>query len=47
MLIFIYIAKQLSVQGHKHDERMKEFNRQAAEYIYASEYHHYKENNSI
>ncbi|CEG63529.1 hypothetical protein RMATCC62417_00657 [Rhizopus microsporus] len=28
-------AKQLSIQGHKHDERMKEFNRQAAEYIYA------------
>lgn len=45
--IHLYIAKQLSIQGHKHDERMKEFNRQAAEYIYASGYYHYKENNSI
>ncbi|CEG85020.1 hypothetical protein RMATCC62417_18755 [Rhizopus microsporus] len=35
ILTYIYIAKQLSIQGHKHDERMKEFNRQAAEYIYA------------
>ncbi|CAO3696634.1 unnamed protein product [Rhizopus stolonifer] len=28
-------AKELSVQGHNHDQKMKEYNRQAAEYIYS------------
>ncbi|KAI9282644.1 hypothetical protein BY458DRAFT_496857 [Sporodiniella umbellata] len=29
------LAKDLSVQGHEHDEKMKDYNRQAAEYIYS------------
>jgi hypothetical protein len=34
--LIIVLAKELSLKGHVHDDRMKEYNHTAAEYMYAS-----------